>query len=183
MGTAFGANRSKPRRYPTPFLFRLGQEALHILPHVVMAACSRGNKVFRPIVMFVVYRRYVTEQVAAGTWRMGGIVIVDILRKTRGSFACITTVSKTLSLLTAIDEFLPSFASTYRTSAEKTLTRRFFKSSQLQTRNKKGTHSQVKPRSWIPKTVTSVSNRETSKTSISILPNTLSLYTPYTLTD
>ena len=38
--------------------------------------------------LVVVYWGYVREEVAAGTWGMSGIVILDILYKTRGSLAC-----------------------------------------------------------------------------------------------
>lgn len=38
--------------------------------------------------LMVVYGGYVREEVAAGTWGMGGIVILNILYKTGGSLAC-----------------------------------------------------------------------------------------------
>ena len=38
----------------------------------------------------VVYRGHVREEIAAGTWGVGGIIILDILYKTRGSLACRT---------------------------------------------------------------------------------------------
>lgn len=40
------------------------------------------------VIAFRVYRRYIREKVAAGARRMGRIVVLDILYKTRCGLAC-----------------------------------------------------------------------------------------------
>lgn len=52
-----------------------------------MATCGGRDEVLRAVVSFWVYGGYVREQVAAGTWGVGRVVVLDILYQTGGSFA------------------------------------------------------------------------------------------------
>lgn len=86
--------------------------------HIVMATCGGRDEVLRAVVSFWVYGGYVREQVAAGTWGVGRVVVLDVLYQTGGGFAWTQILSDQRDSLCRSG--LIPVLQTYRTSAQMT---------------------------------------------------------------